>query len=93
MRSLTLSIRASARSAMNSWVAGGITRSTVPTSAHEGMSAQAGGPGGWLMITVEAGRWVAARTAALPVGWSLAKQDGNTLPPHRRTARPARPGR
>src|SRR4029453_6574668 len=43
---LTLTIRAPARSAMNSWVAGRITRSTVPTSAQDGISAQAGGPEG-----------------------------------------------
>jgi hypothetical protein len=49
---------------MASWVAGGMTGSAVPTSAHDGMSAQAGGPDGWPRMTVEAGRWVAARTAA-----------------------------
>jgi Aldo/keto reductase family len=76
---LILTIRAPARSAMNSWVAGRITRSTVPTSAQDGMSAQAGGPEGWPRVTVEMGRWVAARTAACLAGRSLAKQDGNRL--------------
>src|SRR5215212_3625601 len=76
---LTLTMRAPARSAMNSWVAGRITRSTVPTSAQDGISAQAGGPDGWPRMTVEAGRWVAARTAACLAGRSLAKQDGNRL--------------
>ena len=76
---LTLTIRASARSAMNSWVAGRITRSIVPTSAQDGMSAQAGGPDGWPRVRVEMGRWVAARTAACLAGRSLAKQDGNRL--------------
>jgi hypothetical protein len=42
---------------MNSWVAGGITWSAVPTSAQDGISVHAGGPDGWPMITVEAGRW------------------------------------
>src|SRR4029450_11398864 len=60
---LTLTMRAPARLAMNSWVAGKITRSTMPTSAQDGISAQAGGPDGWPRVRVKMGARAADTTA------------------------------
>ena len=52
------------RMAMKVSSAGGITRSAVPITAHDGMVFQAGGPDGSLKTLVGRGRWVVAMTAA-----------------------------
>jgi hypothetical protein len=55
---------APARLAMKVSSAGGMTRSAVPITAHDGMVFQAGTPDGSLNALAVSGRWVAAMTAA-----------------------------
>ena len=57
--------------------AGGMTLSVVPTTAHDGMAAQAGGPDVSVAALAASGRWVAARTPASRALRPLAKQPGN----------------
>ncbi len=61
---LTSVMWAPARLAMKVSSAGGITRSAVPITAHDGMVLQAGAPDGSVKALAGKGRWVAAMTAA-----------------------------
>jgi hypothetical protein len=73
---LTSVTRAPARWAMNVSSAGGITRSPVPITAHDGIVFQAGGPDGPVNALAVSGRWVAAMTAAWLAGRPVAKHPG-----------------
>ena len=69
-------MRAPARLAMNVSSAGGMTRSPDPTTAHDGMVFQAGGPDGPVNALAVSGRWVAAMSAAWLAGRPVAKHPG-----------------
>src|SRR5262249_61078620 len=70
---LTLVMCAPARLDISSCSASGITRSCVPMSDHEGIVFHAGGPDGSVNCAADAGRCVAARTAASSRSTPLAK--------------------
>src|SRR5262249_42564901 len=70
---LSLVMCAPARLDISSCSAGGITRSCVPMSDHEGIVFHAGGPDGSVNCAADAGRCVAARTAASSRSTPLAK--------------------
>ena len=77
---LTSVMWAPARLAMKVSSAGGITRSAVPITAHDGMVLQAGAPDGSVKALAARGRWVAAMTAA----WLRAQPGGKAAGDHAR---------
>ena len=82
---------APARLAMKVSSAGGITRSAVPITAHDGMVFQAGAPDGSPKALAGRGRWVAAMTAACRRAQPVGKAAGNHAGFMNRSTSPAGP--